>query len=112
MENITQTEKFGNDFESLEQGIRSAESFDELYAALEEAKVIEGSKQTYSYEEIKASIETIRDTIQKNVRAGVEMVPTRNIPFLANITRVHQLRAKVVELLDKEISSIMDGREG
>ncbi len=106
---MTQTEKFGDEFEALERDIRSAENFEELYVALERAQVIEGSQKTYTFEEIKALIEPIRETIQRSVKSGIDMERTRNIPMIGMITNTHNLRNKVIELLDKEKESFDQG---
>ena len=75
---------------------------DELYKVIDEAIVIEGSKKTYTAEEIKSTIDSIREDIEKEVKAGREMVPVRQMPLLVDVTRAHGLRNKVIELLDKE----------
>ncbi len=96
------TEDFEKEVEKLEEDIRSAKDFDELYKVIDEAIVIEGSQKTYTAEEMKSTIDSIREDIEKEVKAGREMVPVRQMPLLVDVTRAHGLRNKVIELLDKE----------
>jgi len=93
---------FEREFVDFEQEIASVQSFPELYAILEDARVIEGSKETYTAEEIKASIETMLKDARICRLEGKEMEPAARRPMIQNITKAHGIRKKVIELLDKE----------
>lgn len=99
-----QEDKQPADFEKeaveFESAIADARSFEDLYAALEKAGVIEGSQRTYTAAEIRSDIELAVNSIRAH--RSEELVKTKDIPLVKSITRAHGIRDKVIELIDEE----------
>jgi hypothetical protein len=108
MEKIPQErEKQPADFErelkEFEQAISSAEDFDELYAAIDKAEVVEEFEKTYTAEEIKASIEFVLTSLQGKKTADLsEVEDARGINLIPND---YGIRNKVIELITRERNS-------
>ncbi|MFH0814882.1 MAG: hypothetical protein V1902_02260 [Candidatus Falkowbacteria bacterium] len=95
--------------ESPEQQIATATNFDQLYATLQNLKVIEGGRnKTYAAQELITRIAGIRDSFQQS---GINFEITENAPLLNPITRTLQLRKKVAELLNAEISNVVEQKK-
>ena len=96
-------EQFQDEFEDFEWEIRTAREFDELFAALETARVIEGSKQTYPSDILENIIKSLISPARENdfedflsrFRGVIELVPED-----------HGIRAKVIELLQRESKAV------
>ena len=61
-------------------------------------QVIEGSQKTYTFADIKALIDPVRESIA----SGAKIARIGSIPFVTMNTNTHKLREKVIELLEKE----------
>jgi hypothetical protein len=104
---------FEKEFDEFEASINGAKSPEELCAAIRKAGVIDSpSGNTYGAEEIARKIEMVHETIKENVAKGIEMVPTRKIPLLLDITKAYGIRDKAIELLDQLRKDIADESEG
>jgi len=94
-----------SDFESL---ISSSPDFDELFAVLEAEQVIEGSERTYTAKEIESIVEAgladLRQSPAERVYSAGDML------FVKEIPEAHGLRAKVIELVDRERSNLDSSR--
>lgn len=95
-------ENFGDEARDFENGIRFAGNFDDLYEVLQDAQVIEGDEKTYTFQEIKDSIEKVRETIERSVTGGGRIEKVHQIPLVVLLPSAHGLREKVIELLQKE----------
>ena len=85
------------------EGILNAKIFEELFGVLDQLGSVQGSKKAgnkiYSAESLKNEINKARGLVRTGV--GINEKPLRDI--LETITRTGRLRAKVIELLEKEI---------
>ena len=85
--------------EEAKEKIAAAEDFEPLYETLKSIGGLEGSQgKHYSAEELIKRINEARENVLK---ANIEM--TENNPFVIPITSACGLRAKVVELINKEM---------
>ena len=92
-------EQFQDEFEDFEFEIRTAREFDELFAVLEAAQVIEGNQRTYSSAMLEGVIKSLIQPAREN---DFEDFLSRFNGVIELVPEDHGIRGKVIELLQRE----------